>query len=334
MIEDRDLGLPGAFQGGAEVFRSHRRWVVASHMNPDADTLGSAIALKVLLRSLGHDVVHVCPDPVPQYLRFLKGAGEVRQTLEGLDDWAMATCDAADIRRFGPEWTGRMAAFKPLVVVDHHVSNRAFGTDNVIMTDAAATGEVVFRLFRHFGVAFDREAADALYAAISTDTGSFRYEATRPHTHLMAARLIEAGVRVSPLNQALYEETPARALRVQALALGRMRLAMDGRVALASVSRDILAQAGADDEDCEGIVEQLRAVQGVDTSIFMRELASGGWKVSFRSKGLVDVNRVAAAHDGGGHVRASGCSVQEGPEVMEPRFLELVARQLSVEPSA
>ncbi|MBM3260388.1 MAG: bifunctional oligoribonuclease/PAP phosphatase NrnA [Candidatus Sericytochromatia bacterium] len=334
MVEDQDLALPVEHHAVADVFRARTRWVVASHMNPDADTLGSAIALKVLLRKLGHEVVHVCPDPVPQALRFLGGTDEVRTSLEGLQDWALATCDAADIRRFGADWAARMAAFRPLVVVDHHISNQAFGTDNLIMADAAATGEVVFRLFRHLGVQLDREAADALYAAISTDTGSFRYEGTRPHTHLMAARLIEAGVSVSPLNQALYEETPARALRIQAAALGRMRVALGGRVALASVSRAMLSEAGADDEDCEGIVEQLRSIQGVDTSVFMRELAAGGWKVSFRSKGLVDVNSVARIWDGGGHVRASGCTVSEGPAVLEERFLEHIGLQLDGVPVA
>jgi phosphoesterase RecJ-like protein len=328
MVADQDLGLPAEHHAVADVFRDRTRWVVASHMNPDADTLGSAIALKVLLRKLGHEVVHVCPDPVPEALRFLGGTDEVRTSLDGLEDWALATCDAADIRRFGADWAARMAAFRPLVVVDHHISNQAFGTDNLIMADAAATGEVVFRLFRHLGVPLDREAADALYAAISTDTGSFRYEGTRPHTHLMAARLIEAGVSVSPLNQALYEETPAGALRIQAAALGRMRVALGGLVALASVSRAMLAEAGADDEDCEGIVERLRSIQGVDTSVFMRELASGGWKVSFRSKGLVDVNRVARIWDGGGHVRASGCTVSDGPGVLEERFLEQIGLQL------
>ncbi|MBM3275436.1 MAG: DHH family phosphoesterase, partial [Candidatus Sericytochromatia bacterium] len=126
-----DTRLPSEAAATVEVFRAHRKWVVASHMNPDGDTLGSAVALKQLLRAMGHEVRHFCPDVPPRSLAFLCGIEEVETSLPDGGDWAIATCDAADLSRFGDKWIDRLKAAEVLVVVDHHISNQAFGTHNL-----------------------------------------------------------------------------------------------------------------------------------------------------------------------------------------------------------
>lgn len=318
---DLDFQLPAEAMPVVEVFRQHSRWVVASHMYPDGDTLGSAIALKQLLRALGHEVWHFCPDRPAQSYGFLRGVEEVETRLPEGDRWAIATCDAAELSRFGPSWAPRIKEASTLVVVDHHISNSHFGTHHLILPHDAATGEVVFKLFEEFGLQIDPVAADALYVAIATDTGSFRYEGTSPTTHRMVAHLLERGVRPGWINQQLYEQISQSAVVLQSLALSTMRLELDGKLAFTSVSQAMLREAGAIEEECEGIVERLRSIKGVDTAIFMRELGEGSWKVSLRSKGEIDVNALANRFGGGGHVRAAGCSIDQAPESALDTFL-------------
>ncbi len=312
--------LPPEALPAVEALRSHRRWIVASHMNPDGDTLGSAIALKQLLRALGHEVHHFCPDPPPRSFGFLAGAEAVETTLPAGDGWGLAALDAADLGRFGEAWASKLARLSPLVVIDHHISNKSFGTYNLILPHDAATGEVVFRLFEQLGIDIDELSANALYTAIATDTGSFRYDGTSPLTHRMVARLIECGVRPGWINQQLFERMARTTLLLHSRALAEAQFLSDGLVATTYVTRKMLADAGALDEECEGIVERLRAIEGVDTAIFLRELSDGRLKASFRSKGRVDVNAVAGRFGGGGHVRASGCTLAPGP------VLEALAR--------
>lgn len=322
--------LPAEAIPAAEILRTHRRWIVASHMNPDGDTLGSAIALKQLLRALGHEVRHFCPDPTPRAYDFLSGAGEVETSLPTGEGWGLATLDAAELGRFGDRWVERLGAFDPLVVIDHHISNKAFGTHNLILPQDAATGEVVFRLFEHFDADIDDVAANALYAAIVTDTGSFRYDGTSPLTHRIAARLVECGVRPGWINQQLFERITPTTMRLQSMALAQAQFTADGRIAFTYVSRPMLSEARATDEECEGIVERLRSIDGVDTAIFVRELADGRLKASLRSKGLVDVNAVAGKFGGGGHVRASGCTLDPAPvDQILARFVAAVSEQLA-----
>ena len=297
---------------GIELLRAGgpRRWIVASHMNPDGDTLGSAIAMKVLLRSFGHEVLHVCPDPVPATLAFLPGAADVVQSipLAWREGTGVVTLDAADLGRFG-QLAGELEAIRPLVDVDHHVSNPLFGDVNVVLTDAAATGEVVFRLFQHFGVTIDTEAAYGMYVALVTDTGRFAYEATQAASHEMAAALIQAGVQPGHVYRMLYERVNLAELRIRGLALQKMSLSACGRIAWTTISREMLESTGALEEHTEGLVETLRTLEGVEVSITVRETSRGTLKASLRSKQHVDVSALAARFHGGGHRRAAGCTL-------------------------
>lgn len=297
---------------GLETLRTGttRRWIVASHMNPDGDTLGSAIAMKVLLRTFGHEVLHVCPDPVPRSLAFLPGAHEVVQIVP--EDWqrdaGVVTLDAADLGRFGP-LSAQLGSMHPLVDVDHHISNPLFGDVNVVLTDAAATGEVVYRLFRHFGVPIDSEAAHGMYVALVTDTGRFAYEATHVGSHEMAADLLRAGVQPGRVYRMLYERVELAEVRIRGLAMQGMHLSPCGRIAWTTISREMLDQVGAREEHTEGLVETLRTIEGVEVAVMVRETARGTLKASLRSKQFIDVAALAARFQGGGHRRAAGCTL-------------------------
>lgn len=304
-------------------------WVVASHMNPDCDTLGSAIAMKRLLRAFGHRVIHLCPDPVPDAYHFLPGAAEVVTELppDLPEDAGLVTLDAADMGRFG-RLRARLEAFKLIVDVDHHVSNPRFGHVNVVLVDAAATGEVVYRLFRHFEIPFDHEAAVGMYVALVTDTGSFAYEATNADAHDMAASLIRAGVQPGAISRALFEQVPLSELKIKAMGLASAKLAGGGRIAYTTITRAMLDEAGAKEEHTEGLAERLRALKGVEVSFFLRETANGDLKASMRSKEAVDVSRLAAKFGGGGHRRAAGCTLDMPMDRAVQTLLEAIDLEL------
>lgn len=314
-----------------EILRSGgpQTWIVGSHVSPDGDTLGSGIAMKVLLRSLGHRVFHLCPDPVPELYRFMPGSNEV------LDEWpehlgsevGLVTCDVADFGRLG-RMAERMAFLSPIVNVDHHMSNPGYGHVNVIFPDAAATGEVVYHLFKHFEVELNAEAAHAIYVAIVTDTGSFAYEATSTETHAIAGDLIRHGVSPSGIHRNLHENVPICELRIKSLAFGGLRLAQEGRLAWTEVTSAMLEQAGAKAEHTDGIAESMRALHGVEVACFWRETPEGAVKVSLRSKGAVDVAALVKPFGGGGHRRAAGCTLISRTEA--DTLLQAIAHELQL----
>lgn len=301
--------MPPELGAELEVLRgAPGRWVVASHMNPDGDTLGSAIAMKQLLRALGHDVLHLCPDPVPELYAFMPGASDVFTELPASFDGGLVTLDAADLNRFG----GLQASLQrlgPIVNVDHHVSNPRFGDVNLVLEDAAATGEVVYRLFKHFGVPLDLESAHGMYVALLMDTGRFSYEATSAASFEMAAELVRAGVRPDLVARHLYEEVPMPEFRIKGLGFERMQTAAGGRIAYTVLTRSMLEEAGARDEHTDGLSEALRALKGVEISFFLRETPAGDFKASMRSKSQANVAQVAMRFGGGGHRRAAGCNL-------------------------
>lgn len=325
--------LPSALIPELDVLKGPRSWIVASHLSPDGDTLGSAIAMKELLRGFGATVVHVCPDPVPGRYAFFAGSEEVVTELPAdLSGWGLVTCDAAELSRFG-EWAERFAAMPLRVNVDHHVSNPGFGSINVVLTDAAATGEVVYRLYEHFGATPNLAAAQAMYAAIVTDTGGFAYEATTAETHRIAGELIARGVSPAWMTQQLFEQVPLSELQIKSRALAQMQRSADGKVVWTVVTQAMLDETGADESQLDGLAEQMRSLQGVDISFYLRETARG-LKLSLRGK-YSDVNRVASQFGGGGHRRAAGATLPGPIDSAVARVLDAIRSEIaSTEPVA
>lgn len=314
--------LPPALIPELDVLKGPRSWIVASHLSPDGDTLGAAIAMAHLIRDLGGTAIHVCPDPVPGRYAFLPGAEEVQTELpEGLEGWGLVTCDAAELSRFG-DWAARFAAMPLRVNVDHHVSNPGFGSVNVVLTGAAATGEVVYHLYEHFGLRPNLAAAQAMYAAIVTDTGGFAYEATSAETHRIAGALIALGVSPAEMTKQLFEQVPFSELRIKTLALSRMQRSANGKVVWTVVTQAMLDETGADESQLDGLAEQLRSLQGVDVAFYLRETPRG-IKLSLRGKDS-DVNRIASRFGGGGHRRAAGATLPEPMETAPERVLEAI----------
>ena len=303
--------LPAGVRAWLPLLRETRAWVVVPHMGPDADTLGSSLALAGLLRQLGCQVWVACQDDVATRYDYLPGAADVLVDSLPADlpvGAGAIACDAATLDRLGTMGP-RIAAMRPLVNVDHHVSNPGWGSHNLIDVASAATGEVVYLLYDWFGVPLDAAAATCLYAALVTDTGSFRYPATTHRTMAVAAELLATDIDAPGIGAAIYERRSAASLRLLGLALASLKIGAAGRLAWATVPLSMFEAAEAAEDDAEAIAERLREVAGVEALFVARESHDGSVRVSLRSKGRVDVNAIAQRCDGGGHIQAAGCTI-------------------------
>jgi phosphoesterase RecJ-like protein len=205
--------------------------------------------------------------------------------------------------------------------IDHHPDNSGFGDFVYVDPEAAAVGEIVYQLLPHLGAELNRELAEALYLALLTDSGSFRYQNTRPLTHHIAAELLESGVEPGRVSQEVYDNRPESALRVLAAALQSLHIHDSLPVAWIVLTQDQLSEVGARPEDTESVVDYARSLKGIEVAFLVREEENGKVKVSLRSQNFVDVSQIAATLGGGGHVRAAGCrltglSAHKAAEVM------------------
>lgn len=285
---------------------------LTSHVLPDGDSIGSVVGLELALKKLGVKTEVFLADPVPQTYQFLLGSNAAQSRVwAGVPDnlpEVIVVLDCTDLSRLGEGMADRIAG-KTLINIDHHVSNQYFGAYNWVEPGAAATGEMVYSLVKLLGVAIDREIATALLTAITTDSGFFRYDNTRPHSLRVGACLLEAGADLAMIREHLWENKSVVSMELLGKALSTLSLTDDGRVAWVALSAPTLKELGADGEHCEGFVDYPKSIKGVEIGIFFREIDNSTVKVGFRSKRYADVNRLASMFGGGGHPRAAGCTI-------------------------
>lgn len=295
------------------------RFAITTHVRPDGDAIGSQVALGLFLRSLGKDVALINRDPVPDNFAWMPGAELIEDfsgSLEHLGRFADAQaiivvdCNVSD--RLGKEVAGPVLDSRACkILIDHHTDPDPWFDLVYRREDAAATGELIFELIcGHSPDCVTREIAMALYVAVMTDTGSFRFDSVTPAVHRMAAELLRLGA-ISPamVYGAVYERRERHWARLLGRALRTLSLAQGGRLGYMYVSRSMFAELGADSSDMEGFVEYPLAIDGVEVALLFTETARGT-KVSFRSKGSRFVHKWAKAFGGGGHRNAAGAYVR------------------------
>ena len=294
----------------AAVIKGVKRTLICGHISPDGDCLGSALTLALALKGLGIEAVAAGPDPVPEIYSFLPGAASFHVGSPPVGDFdAMITVDCPEKHRLGREYQGLPEKISTVISLDHHQSLNLYGTYNYIDQNAAAVGEIVYDLLQLMGIGINHDLAVCLYTAILTDTGSFRYENTTADTHIRTAGLLQTGAPLNWVNTLIYEEKPLAAHLLLKEALKTLEISKDGKVAWLSISREALDAIGAKDEHSEGVVNSARSIKGVEIGILFHEQADGRVKVSFRSKHEANVDLLAQKFGGGGHKRASGCTV-------------------------
>ncbi|TDA68939.1 MAG: bifunctional oligoribonuclease/PAP phosphatase NrnA [Clostridia bacterium] len=296
----------------AGVIKGARQALVAAHYLPDGDAIGSTVALALALEQMGLEVTAVNHDPVPRMYSFIPGMERIKRpqdvaAVPGL----VILLDCSDMERPGRDLKERIQESGAIVVnLDHHISNTGFGDLSWVDPGAAATGELVYSLIREMGVEITPAIATALYTALATDTGSFRFANTTPAAHAIAAELIAHGVDVVRASLHLWEEKELVALRVLGAVLPTLELAAGGQIAWMYVDLATFTALGARSEHCEGLADYPRSIIGVEAGMFFREVEPGVVKVGMRSKTYLDVNELAACFGGGGHQRAAGCTVR------------------------
>lgn len=312
----------------AELKRAVRP-VLAGHVLPDGDSVGSTLALGLMLEQLGKKVRVVSQDPIPPVYRFLPGVAQIHVgTVPDADYDCLVTLDCSSPERLGADIQPLLSRPGLRVVnVDHHISTGRYGDLNHIDPAAAAVGEIVFDLAEPLGVEISPEVSVCLYVAIATDTGSFRYENTTAGTHRRIARLIEMGLDAAAVNTRIFDEKPLAAIRLLHRVLGTLALSAGGRIAWLKLTRAMEAQSG-EEADVEDLINYARRISGVEVGILFRELPDGQIKVGFRSKRAVDVAALAAVFGGGGHPRAAGCRLAK--ELAEAERLVLGATEKAV----
>ena len=311
-----------------ELIEAKRRFAITSHVRPDGDALGSSLGLFWLLRALDKEPEVVMRDPVPHAYRKLPGADLVRVTprLDRPYD-AVFVIECSDVSRPGLPGLGEQL----VVNIDHHSTTSLFGTINWIDSTASAVGEMIYNLCKAIGVRVTREIAECVYTALITDTGSFHYANTTERTFKVASELVRAGVKPAKVSQAVFGSYAWGKIRLTSLVLSTVKRDPTGRVAWLRQTLDMQAEAGASEEDADGFVNYPLSCGEVEAVAFLKETQPGLYRVSLRSKGDVNVARIAERFGGGGHRNAAGCTLagdwDEAEEMIVSHLIDAVERR-------
>jgi len=316
---DREIVKLLSEAGGVAIF---------PHVSADGDAIGSSLALAMALKKAGKDVVVYVEENIPAVYRFLPGT-ELTRFYDPSDE-AMdinLALDTGDVGRLG---TRGEAFFKaPCTInIDHHVTNTKFALLNYVDETSASTGEIVYTLLKKLKLRIDTDMATCLYTAVATDTGGFKYSNTTAETHRIASELVSAGIDIGELSQRIFDNTTYPKLRLTQKAIELLEFYENNRLAVVAFSRADLLATGASDEDCDGIVNIGRSIEGVEVSLLVKEKNAEEVRVNLRSKTYVDVSEVAAAFGGGGHKRAAGCTVNGTLQQVREQLLEAVKDRL------
>jgi phosphoesterase RecJ-like protein len=313
-----------------ELLRGAQRITAICHENPDADTLGAAIAIAIAAERMGKQAEVVSGDPPPPFLAFLPRIGQVRRA-PGLEPDVAVVVDAGDLARTGSvaaehgDWLARAQ----IANIDHHVSNPGFGQANWVDPTAAATCEMVALLLPELGVALDAELATALLAGIVQDTHTFAHPNATPRTLRVAAELVEAGAELARINRAVYADKPYSTLALWGMMLAGIGQRCDGRIVFASMTAQMLKEVGESPTASEGFVDLLGSTKAADVTVLFKQVEEESTRVSVRTTERADAVAITGAFGGGGHARAAGCTVAATLDVARERVLAECERELA-----
>jgi phosphoesterase RecJ-like protein len=319
----------------ADAIRANDHFLLVTHENPDGDALGSILAMKLALDVLGKDsVMYVGGDlALPPDYAFMQLDGLSRTLPDDVAERVILALDSATAPR--TQLPPELLEAAPLTIdVDHHHDNTRYGRINLIVPQASSTGEIVRDLLTELGVELTPAIAEAIYVALDTDTGRFQYTNTTPKAHLLAAELIGNGVVPQEVYRQIYESVPFARQKLKGIALNRARLYEHGRMIASYLLRSDFAELGVGEEYAEGVIDELRSVEGVELAMTVREPPEppgAPCRISMRSAtDALDVSAIARQRGGGGHPRAAGFSsdgsVEEIIEFVRSQFADAAAR--------
>lgn len=324
------IAIPEPYRSVVELIHSHQRFIVIGHFRPDGDAIGSTIALAACLEQMGKDVVMMNEDAVPDRYAFLDGASEIQRSPQApLDADVAISVDNGAWKRLGDASMAALSQIPLIANIDHHASNECFGDVQCIEAQEAATGMIIYKLIGYLGEKISPRMRDSLYAAISTDTGSFQYEKTTPEVMEIGAELIRLGVNVQEMNRQLYQEHSWHSLMLQREVLNGMKLSDDGLISSFALTMERKQELGVKEEDSADLIDLLRCIAGVKVSAIFEELPDMRIRVSLRSKDQrINVSEIAQLFHGGGHSLAAGIRMALPLKDAESKVMSAIAEAL------
>jgi phosphoesterase RecJ-like protein len=313
-----------------QVFQDHQSFVLLSHVRPDGDAIGSQLALGYSLLAMGKSVRMINEDGLPDNLAFLPGSERIESPpADPFDVEVAIALDTATKPRLGDAALHAASKAGLWINIDHHISNPQYGDLNLIDATSPATGQILYDLITRLGLPLPAETRDAIYVAVSTDTGSFQYPSTTARTYEMAADLIRRGVDVGTINSKTYDDHPYRRLELMRALLNTLERSPDGIVAHWELREKTRVELALRPEDSEGLIDVIRAIRGVQLAVFFEELPDGKVRVSMRSKDRrLDVCQIATEFGGGGHALAAGIRMKGPLDDAKPLVLEAIRRKV------
>lgn len=307
-------------QRAAELLSGNDNILILTHRNPDGDTLGSGFALLRALRNMGKRARLINADHIPEKFSYLyEGIGD-----DDFTEKFIVSVDVAERKLLGSlcdEYADRVD-----LAVDHHESGRTFAKQTYCESDSASCCEIIYLLLEAMGTPITKEIADCIYTGMSTDTGCFRYSNVTPRTHEIAAKLIAAGADHSRINVRMFETKTMGDFMLEKMCLDSLEVLGEGKVAVISVTKDMLTQCGVDKSALDAIKPMTRQIEGVEIGITIKEEADGKTGISVRTGEDYDASAICAHFGGGGHVRAAGCeikgTVKEAAEMIKKYIIE------------
>lgn len=310
------------------ALKNSRRIIILCHIDPDGDTIGSALALRLTLEKLKKKVTVYSQDGVPKVYKFLPGTETIVDELDpgSLPYDCAITVDASEPGRLGDKVDlAKLAKF--IINIDHHPDNTNYGQLNYV-GNTSSVGELIYHLCRALHTKCDKNIADCLYTAIITDTGNFRYENTTETTFKIAAELLRAGVKTHEISTRIYDNRSITSVKVAAAAMSRLQFSPDHRICWSTLPEKVMADIGARGaEAVTGIVDHLRSIEGVEIAILFRE-DKGKIKINFRSKKQLNVGEVAREFGGGGHAKAAGAVIEGEMETVTKQVVAAADKYL------
>ena len=308
-----------------EEIKKAKTIVILTHENPDGDAVGSSLAMYMALKQMGKNPDLVIPE-LPRVYNFMPCANEIKK--EGSKepyDLAIAL-DSATIKMLNG-WSNYFETAKVKVTIDHHSTNTMYADYNFVNPDAPACAQILISIIDYFGVNIDKEIGTCILTGIITDTGGFQYQSTTPETFEFASELLKKGVNVSDVYKRVMNTKSRANFELRKRAIDRMEFLEEGKIAITYITKKDEEDVNSETGDYEGIVEEGRAIEGVEVSIFIRE-TSKGFKASLRSNNYVNVSDVCMMFGGGGHFHAAGCTIAQSLEQVKEKIVNQVKMYL------
>lgn len=291
----------------ANLIKKQKSIAIACHIRPDGDAIGSSIALTLALRKLNIKASAFCDDVIPQKFGFLNAESFFeKRYVDGYDMYIAV--DSADMTRIGENNAEFFSRQKNTVNIDHHISNTRFAKYNYVC-DKASNSENIFELITLLNVEIDSVIGNYLLMGIMTDTGNFKHKSVTSETMVTASKLLGYGADINNINYNMFTKQSKERAKLFGLTMSFIRYFLDGKLAIATISKNMLTESGALLEDTEGFIDFIMGIDSVRIGVCISEMDNKKYKCSFRSKGP-DVNKIAGCFGGGGHVLASGCQIQ------------------------